>query len=109
MSNFLRLVNNNIEDFFVYQAEGIRYCIDEFLQDPPYLLSHGYLNSFLGYLAEYFPDCLIIGKSSGYGEKVVLDGTYGGSCYLGGKTPALAFAESKISLAVLEELMESFP
>ncbi len=102
MSHFVRLVYNDIVDFFVHKAEGIRYCIYEFLQDSPYLLRHRKLDCLTAYLPEEFSDGFVIRKTSSCGEKIILDCAYRGSCYLGGEGVALAFAESQMSLTVLE-------
>lgn len=106
MSHFVRLVDNDIIDFFIHKAEGIRYGIDEFLQDSPYLLCHRELDSFTAYLPEEFTDGFVIGKASCRGEKIVLDGADCGSCYLRSEGVALAFAESKAYLAILENHLQ---
>ncbi len=103
MSTFLRLVDDNIIDFFGQEAEGFRYGIHELLNDSPYLLRHRYLDRLLGNFPENLTDCLIIGEPFCRGEEIVLDSAYSGRCYLGNKSPALALAEPKIGLAVLED------
>ena len=45
MSYFFRLVDYSIVDFFVQQAEGSRYCRDQFLEHTLYLLCGGVLSA----------------------------------------------------------------
>lgn len=37
MSQFVRVIDHSIIDFFVQQAEDSRYCRDNLLKDSPYL------------------------------------------------------------------------
>ncbi len=53
--SILRLVDDNIVDFFVQKAEGFCYGIYELLKDSPYLLRNRYLDRLLRNLPEISP------------------------------------------------------
>lgn len=109
MNYFFRLVNNDIVDFLVQQAEGIRYCIYEFLKHAPYLLCDGNLDGVTARFSEEASDRLIIGESSCRGKQVVLYCAQCGGGNLSCKGPALAFAKAQVSLAVFENHLQSPP
>ena len=108
MSYFIRLIDYSIVDFFVQQAEGFRYCRDQFLEHAPYLLCDGKLHSFFADFPEEATYSLVVAEPSGHRKDVILDAAQCCSGNLGSEACALAFAEAKIGLAILEELMRSF-
>lgn len=54
ISKFIGLSEEHFVDFFVCDAESLRYCVDEFLKDCPYLLANQELNSFPGDISKNF-------------------------------------------------------
>lgn len=107
MSYLVRMIDHRIIDFFVQQAEDSGYCRDQFLKDSPYLLGYGELDCLFGNIPEESSDCLVVAEAFCNGKDVVL---YAAQCRGGnlrGKAGALAFAETKIGLAVLEHDFKS--
>ena len=102
MSQFIRLIDHGIIDFFVQKAEDLGYCRDQFLKDPPYLLCDGELYGLSGNLPEEAADSLVVAETFGNGEDVVLQTAQSRGCNLGGEAGALTFAEAKVGLAILE-------
>lgn len=54
MSQFVRVIDHSIIDFFVQQAEDSRYCRDNLLKDSPYLLCNGELDCLFGRDIDYY-------------------------------------------------------
>lgn len=102
MSQFVRMIDHSIIDFFVQQAEDTRYCRDNLLKDSPYLLSNGELDSFSGNIPEETTDSLVIAEAFCDGKNIILQTTQCGGGNLRGKAGVLALAESKVGLAILE-------
>ena len=102
MSYFIRLIDYSIVDFFVQQAEGFRYCRDQFLKHAPYLLCDGKLHSFFADFPEEATYSLVVAEPSGHRKDVILYAAQCCSGNLGSEACALAFAEAKIGLAILE-------
>lgn len=107
MSHFVRLVYNDIVDFFVHEAEGIRNGIYEFLQYTPYLLGHGELQGLSAHVPEKLAYGFVIGETSCSGKKVILDGAYRRCCNLSCESVALTLTEPKIARAVFEDDFQS--
>ncbi len=63
MSQFVRMIDHSIIDFFVQQAEYSRYCRDQFLNKSPYLLSNRELDYLSRNLPEETTDSLVIAKA----------------------------------------------
>ena len=108
MSYFFRLIDYSIIDFFVQQSEGSRYCRDQFLEYAPYLLCDGKLNGFFADFPEEAAYSLVVAEPSGHRKDVILYAAQCCSGNLGSEACALAFAEAKIGLAILEDVMRSF-
>ena len=102
MSQFVRLIDHSIIDFFVQKAEDLSYCRDQFLKDTPYLLCDGDLYGLSGNLPEEPADSLVVAETFGNGEDVVLQTAQSRGCNLGRETGALTFAEAKVGLTILE-------
>lgn len=102
MGQFIRMIDYDIIDFFVQQAEDSRYCRDQFLKDSPYLLCDGELYCLFGNITEKPSDCLVVAETFCGGKDVVLHATQCSGGNLRGEACALASSESKIGLAVLE-------
>lgn len=102
MSYFFRLIDYSIIDFFVQQSEGSRYCRDQFLEYAPYLLCDGKLNGFFADFPEEAAYSLVVAEPSGHRKDVILYAAQCCSGNLGSEACALAFAEAKIGLAILE-------
>lgn len=102
MSQFVRMIDYSIIDFFVQQAENRRYCRYQLLKYSPYLLGDGELDCFFGNIQEESSDCLIIAEPFRDGKNVILDAAQCGGGNLRGEAGALALAESQICLAILE-------
>ena len=73
MSYFIRLIDYSIVDFFVQQAEGFRYCRDQFLEHAPYLLCGGKLHSFFADFPEEATYSLVVAEPSGHRKDVILE------------------------------------
>ena len=102
MSQFVRMIYHSIVDFFVQQAEDSCYCRDQLLKDSPYLLSHGELDCLSGNIPEETSDCLVITEAFCNRENIVLQTAKCGGGNLRCEAGALALAESKVGLAILE-------
>ena len=101
------MIDHSIVDFFVQQAEYSGYCRDQFLKDTPYLLGYGELDCLFGNIPEESSDRLVVAEAFCNGKDVVL---YAAQCRGGnlrGEAGALAFAETKIGLAVFEHDFKS--
>lgn len=107
MSQFIRMINHCIVDFFVQQAEDSGYCSDQFLKDSPYLLGYGELDCLFGNLPEETSDCLVVAEAFCNGKYVVLYAAQCSGGNLRGEAGTLAFAETKICLTVLEHNFKS--
>ena len=103
MSYFIRLIDYSIVDFFVQQAKGFRYCRDQFLEHAPYLLCDGKLHSFFADFPEEATYSLVVAEPSSHRKDVILYAAQCCSGNLGSEACALAFAEAKIGLAILED------
>ena len=108
MNHLFRLIDNGIVDFFVQKAEDPGYCRDKILKNAPYLLSDRELYGLPGYFPEESSDCLIIAEAPGHRKDIILQTAQCRGSYLGCEACTLAFAESEMGLAVLEEIMRSF-
>lgn len=82
MSQFVRLIDHSIIDFFVQKAEGLSYCSDQFLKDTPYLLGDGELYGLPGNLPEETSDGLVVAEAFRNGEYIVLQTAQCGSSNL---------------------------
>lgn len=102
MSQLIRMIDNSIIDFFVQQAEDRGYCRDQFLKNSPYLLGNGELDCLFGNIPKESSDCLVVAEAFCDRKDVVLYAAQCGGGNLRGEAGALAFAETKICLAVLE-------
>lgn len=107
MSQFVRLIDHSIIDFFVQKAEDLSYCSDQFLKDTPYLLGDGELYGLSGNLPEESTYGLVVAEAFRDGEDIVLQTAQCGSCNLRCEAGTLAFAEPQIGLAVLEDDFKS--
>lgn len=107
MSQLVRMIYNSIVYLFVQKAEDLRYGCDEFLKNSPYLLGYRELYRLPGYFPEKTADGLIVAEAPCDGKDVVLDAAQGCGRNLGSETGTLAFAESKVGLAVLEHYLKS--
>ncbi len=63
MSQFVRVIDHSIIDFFVQQAEDSRYCRDQFLKDSPYLLGDGELDCLFGNIPEKSSNRLVVAEA----------------------------------------------
>lgn len=104
MSQFVRLIDHSIIDFFVQQAEDSRYGRDQLLKDSPYLLRHRELHCLFGYIPEESADSFVVAESFCNGENVVLQTAQCGGDNLGCEAGALTFAEAEVSLAIRETM-----
>ena len=102
MSQFVRVIDHSIIDFFVQQAEDSRYCRDNLLKDSPYLLCNGELDCLFGNIPKETADSFVIAEAFCDGKDIILQTTQCGSGNLRGKAGALALAESQVGLAILE-------
>lgn len=102
MGHFFRLIDNGIVDLFVQKAEDPRYCRDQVLKNPPYLLGDGKLNSLSGYFPEESSDGFVVTEAPGNRKYVILQTAQCRGGYLGCEACTLALSESEIGLAVLE-------
>lgn len=107
MSHLIRMIDHSVIDFFVQQTEDCRYCRDQFLKDPPYLLGDGELDSLFGNIPEEPSDSLVVAEAFCNGKDIILQTAQCSGGNLRGEAGALAFAESKIGLAVLEHDFKS--
>ena len=97
MSQFVRVIDHSIIDFFVQQAEDSRYCRDNLLKDSPYLLCNGELDCFFGNIPKETADSFVIAEAFCDGKDIILQTTQCGSGNLRCKAGALALAESQLS------------
>lgn len=102
ISKFIGLSEDYFVDFFVCDAEGLRYCVNEFLKNCPYLLCNRELNSFSGDFTKNSSDCLVRKETLGHRKDVVLNTAERCRSNLRGKISTLTFAKTKISFAVFE-------
>lgn len=107
MSQFVRLIDHSIIDFFVRQAEDSRYGRDQLLKDSPYLLRHRESHCLFGYIPEESADSFVVAESFCNGENVVLQTAQCGGGNLGCEAGALTFAEAEVGLAILEHDFKS--
>ena len=96
MSQFVRVIDHSIIDFFVQQAEDSRYCRDQFLKDSPYLLGDGELDCLFGNIPEKSSNRLVVAEAFCNGKDIILQTTQCGG-NLRCKAGALALAESQLS------------
>ena len=101
MSQFVRVIDHSIIDFFVQQAEDSRYCRDQFLKDSPYLLGDGELDCLFGNIPEKSSNRIVVAEAFCNGKDIILQTAQCGG-NLRCKAGALALAESQIGLAILE-------
>lgn len=107
MSQFVRLIDQSIIDFFVQKAEDLSYCRDQFLKNTPYLLGDRELYGLSGNLPEESADGFVVSEAFGDGEDVVLQRAQRRGCNLRCEAGTLAFAEPQIGLAILEHDFKS--
>ena len=107
MSQFVRLINHEIVDFFVQQAEDSRHCRNQILKHSPYLLYDRELYCLSGDIPEKASDSLVVAETFCNGKDIILHTTQCCGCYLGSEAGALAFAEPQMGLAVLEYNFDS--
>ena len=93
MSQFVRLIDQSIIDFFVQKAEDLSYCRDQFLKNTPYLLGDRELYGLSGNLPEESADGFVVSEAFGDGEDVVLQRAQRRGCNLRCEAGTLAFAE----------------
>ena len=72
MSYLVRLINYDIINLFIQQAEDSRYCSDQFLKYTQYLLRYGKLYRFSGYFSEEASYGLAVAETPGHREDVIL-------------------------------------
>ncbi len=97
MSQFVRVIDHSIIDFFVQQAEDSRYCRDNLLKDSPYLLCNGELDCLFGNIPEKSSNRLVVAEAFCNGKDIILQTAQCGGGNLRGKASALALAESQLS------------
>lgn len=72
MSQFVRVIDHSIIDFFVQQAEDSCYCRDQFLKDSPYLLGDGELDCLFGNIPEKSSNRLVVAEAFCNGKDIIL-------------------------------------
>ena len=72
MSQFVRVIDHSIIDFFVQQAEDSRYCRDNLLKDSPYLLCNGELDCLFGNIPEKSSNRLVVAEAFCNGKDIIL-------------------------------------
>ena len=103
MIEFVRLVEEQVEDLLVLDVEAFRDYADEFKQHTPDSLREGEFHAVHGGILEESADGLVVGEAPGGGEQVVLQGRDGGHCHLRGEVAHLVLAQPEVLLALLED------
>ena len=105
MTEFVRPIQERIEDFLILDIEALCNHADHLKYYIPDSLSESELHATLGSILEESADGLVVGEPPGGREQVVLHGRDGGHGNLRGEVAHLVLSESEILLALLKELM----
>ena len=103
MTEFVRPIQERIEDFLILDIEALCDFADHLKYHIPDSLSESKFHATFGSIHKESSDGLIVGEALSCGEYVVLHGCDGGHCNLRGEVPHLVLAQSEISLTLLED------
>jgi len=106
MSEFIRFINHNIQNFIISQIEKIGNSYDNFLQSSPNSLRDGKFQRILCSLFKEFSNGFVCRKSFDQRKDIVLQYHNRGCRNLRSKVVGLTFTKAKKPLAFLEDYFQ---
>ena len=102
MTEFVRAIQESIEDFLILDIEALCNFADELKYHIPDSLSESKFHATHSSILKESANGLIVGESSCSREQIVLQGCDGGHGNLRGEVAHLVFSESQVLLTLLE-------
>ena len=102
MIEFVRTIHKHVEDVFILDVEALCNLLNQLQESIPYPVGDAELLSAQDDITEESADCFVVGKSLGYGKKVILHGRDSRAGNLGGKVSHLVLAQAEVLLSLLE-------